>query len=199
MGFMMRPVAFACAAIAGVSLSAVLWSSSAAAQDADAAIAATLDCRSISKPGPRLDCFDKAVKELAAVRPAAPTASEIGAGPASAPRIIAAPRPNAAPLSPEEAEAAFGAEKVESLRREREAQLPKRIASPVKSFEREPGGSAVFRLENGQVWRQVDADNTPLNLRKGRSYSLVIKRGIMGSYMATVPELKRYVRVERIE
>ena len=40
------------------------------------------------------------------------------------------------------------------------------ISSPVLEFAKTARGKAVFILENGQVWRQLDSDGTVVAIRR---------------------------------
>jgi len=54
----------------------------------------------------------------------------------------------------------------------------------------------VFRLENGQVWRQADSDRLAY---AADSPLVTIRRGAFGTYRLTVEGLNRSTRVRRIE
>jgi hypothetical protein len=59
-------------------------------------------------------------------------------------------------------------------------------------------GSAVFRLENGQVWRSIDPDSSlrGVNLTNPK---VTIERGIFGVWRLKVEGYNTAVKVERIE
>ena len=56
-------------------------------------------------------------------------------------------------------------------------------------------GDTVFRLENGQVWQQIESDRMSW---KAANPMITIQRGFMGSYQLSVEGVNRRVRVKRI-
>lgn len=157
------------------------------AQDALAEIAR---CADITDAAERLKCFDAAVPRvkgaLAAPAPAAPAKSWLDwfgfsrpkPAPSTKPEDFGKPAPEPAP-APEELN---------------------EIASPVLEFARTPRGKALFVLENGQVWRQIDSDSTVvLDPERGRQLKVKIERGFLDSYNLTIEGRNIMIKVNRIK
>jgi hypothetical protein len=73
------------------------------------------------------------------------------------------------------------------------------ITSPVLEFARTPRGKAVFILENGQVWRQIDSDTTVVHdPDRGGAMKVKIERGFLSSYNLTIDGRNILVKVNRI-
>jgi hypothetical protein len=91
-------------------------------------------------------------------------------------------------------EAQFGAEKLEKP--DEVENSPKEIESRILGDFRGWKGRTVFRLENGQVWRQTDKKSYYL-VRKDPE--VVIRKGALGSYFLSVKGERRRCKVERIK
>ena len=61
--------------------------------------------------------------------------------------------------------------------------------------------TALHQIENGQVWRQLDSDDKIVRFPRSaeRLYTAKVKRSTFGNYLLTVNELRRTIRVRRIE
>ncbi|MFO7724246.1 MAG: hypothetical protein R6V45_01750 [Oceanipulchritudo sp.] len=57
-------------------------------------------------------------------------------------------------------------------------------------------GDTVFRLDNGQVWKQVQPDSFYINAENPK---VTIKRALFGSYLLSVEGYGASVRVRRVE
>ena len=67
-------------------------------------------------------------------------------------------------------------------------------------FARTPRGKALFVLENGQVWRQIDSDQTVvLDPERGRAMKVKIESGFLDSYNLTIDGRNILVKVNRIK
>ncbi|MFN7572289.1 MAG: hypothetical protein ACK5TK_12680 [Betaproteobacteria bacterium] len=73
------------------------------------------------------------------------------------------------------------------------------ISATVVEFARTPRGKALFILDNGQVWRQLDADSTDLYYPPGRSLKATIERGALGSYNLSVEGRNASLKVIRLK
>jgi hypothetical protein len=187
-----------CFAIAVVA--AVLATPGAAAQS-DAVIADELVlCMQHEEDAARLACFDRLARRATAALEAgtslgAPTSAVVpGAaaspGAAQPPASAAAPPAGPAAASPE---AEFGLEKARAREAERQVDS---IRSRVPGLFLGWTGDTVFRLENGQVWQQVESGSFGVRLEDPE---VEISRGWFGGYFLAVEGLNRRVRVERIE
>jgi hypothetical protein len=74
------------------------------------------------------------------------------------------------------------------------------ITATVLEFARTVRGKSVFILENGQVWRQLDADGTDLpDPSPGTTMKVTIETGALGSYNLTVEGTNRTIKVTRLK
>jgi hypothetical protein len=74
------------------------------------------------------------------------------------------------------------------------------VAATVRELSKTVRGRAVFALDNGQVWRQLDSDdvNVP-DPAPGSVVKVTIARGAMGSYTLTMEGRNGLIRVRRVE
>ena len=74
------------------------------------------------------------------------------------------------------------------------------ITSTVIEFALTPRGKALFVLENGQVWRQLDADDTRvLEPDPGRPMKVTIEIGFMESYNLLIEGRRGLIKVRRLK
>src|SRR5215472_669391 len=74
------------------------------------------------------------------------------------------------------------------------------ITSTVLEFAKTPFGKAVFILDNGQVWRQLDADSSNvLEPRAGTKMKVTIEVGVFGSYNLSVEGRNGIIKVTRLK
>jgi len=166
-------VAFAClglAAVRGVAQTTV-------------ELAALERCASITSDAARLACYD-AVTDVARgmAAPAAPPAASAASTGESA-RAEAAASPGVE---------AFGVEQVEDRAVEMLDEIHSRLVGEFSGWR----GNTVFRLENGQVWRQ--SDNGRLVFQADAPL-VTIRRGAFGTYRLSVEGVNSAVRVRRVE
>jgi hypothetical protein len=159
----------------------------ARADPARDALAEVARCADIADAADRLKCFDAAMARvksaLASPAPEAPTKSLLewfgfsrSPTPVTKPQDFGKPPPEAAPEELNE------------------------IASPVLEFAKTARGKAVFILENGQVWRQLDSDTTAvLDPQRGTKMAVKIERGFLGSYNLTIDGRNILVKVSRLK
>ena len=97
----------------------------------------------------------------------------------------------------------------------KEAQVPKavdfgkpvvRVAEPpqllatVRELSRTVRGRALFVLDNGQVWRQIDADDTNvLEPAPGKALKVTIQHGLLDSYNMVIEGRNGLIKVRRVE
>ena len=70
--------------------------------------------------------------------------------------------------------------------------LTTRLAGPFTGWD----GDTVFRLENGQLWQQIDSSYL---YSRAESPRVTIRRAAFGSYLLQVEGIGRTVRVRRLE
>ena len=170
-----------------------------------------LDCAGITADIERLRCFDALGSVVAAARaetqaatPAAPpAASQAAVAPQSA--AAAAPQANSASASVLQTSPGVGAERDFGLTgaqlEERDGQdgvdAVEEIESRVAEVLSSRSGKHSYRLENGQLWRQVESTSLP-QIKAGET--MVIRRAAFGSYLASGRQSGRPpVRVRRQE
>ena len=74
------------------------------------------------------------------------------------------------------------------------------ITATVRELSKTVRGRALFVLDNGQVWRQLDADDAQVaEPATGGAMKVTIARGFLGNYNLTIEGHKGLVRVRRIE
>jgi hypothetical protein len=174
----------ACAALAGAASA-----QSAADEASDAAVA----CLDIEDAAARLACLEGAARAIKATRVRPETAEETAAANAAKAPVVAAEGATEEEL--------FGAEALDTVKKEKREKAKKfALNAKVVEFRVNRFGDVTAVLENGQVWRQLEGDSARLP-RPGadKLYTVRIKRGAVGSYVMTVNEMKRAVRVRRIK
>jgi len=192
-----------------VVLTALFANADASAQETeDAAIDKAIACRDIAEPLERLACLDAAAETLAVTRiireeeiatKAREEKENFGLAKKDAePKETPAPTAQVAEITetPDE----FGSEGIRKDRKERDKGKLKSIESKIAEIRINQFGKVTLTLENGQIWRQLSSDNKTVHFSKNdRLYTAKVKRSLMGNYMLTVNELKRTIRVRRVE
>lgn len=116
---------------------------------------------------------------------------------------VAATSSNAEPPStPEAAPDGIGAEQVVARNMTREEQLASlESASGLKvaRYGEVPYQRLVVHLENGQVWRQIQGDDQYFRVDLKRNQTVDINETSMGGYKLRLNEMRRTIRVERVE
>ena len=147
------------------------------------------DCVAVDDDAERLACYDRVTKAArrderpaAPAAPAAPPAAEA----AEAPAVQATPAPAPSPTETgdfgfENRKTATGAQQIES-----------RYDDSFTGW----SGKTLFRLENGQVWKQ--AQNGRVSYRAERPV-ITVKRAAFGSFRLHVEGLNRSIRVKRVK
>jgi len=74
------------------------------------------------------------------------------------------------------------------------------VAASVREMSKTVRGRALFVLDNGQVWRQLEGDDAQvLEPSPGTVMKVTIARGAFGSYNLTIEGRNGLVRVRRLE
>jgi hypothetical protein len=74
------------------------------------------------------------------------------------------------------------------------------ITVGVLEFAKTPYGKAVFILDNGQVWRQLDADSTNvLPAPPGTKMKVTVEVGFFGGYNLTIEGRNGLIKVTRLK
>ena len=164
-------------------------------------------CATIERAAERLDCFEALAARgnaLSAVD-AQPAIEERGQSERAEPEqeVTADPDRSAGTLSvqPPDADldrlANAGVEQLSDTRREEVRQEQSDISAEVTDVSEGPRGNLYFHLENGQIWRQIEARYVPLPANA--PFSVEISQGILGEYRLRVEGEGRLVRVRRVQ
>jgi hypothetical protein len=154
-----------------------------------------LACRDIADAQARLACFDREAAALAAptrvAEPPPPPAPPAAPAAAVRPAIAAAPAvtppaaPTAAPLNSEQQfglpERAVAAKEVAAGTRASDVPA---IEARLVSVAAAPDGRMIFTLDNGQAWRQLQAEG---DLLAKPGDAVVVSRALLGSFWMRVP------------
>jgi len=76
----------------------------------------------------------------------------------------------------------------------------KEITAVVIEFAKTARGKAIFILDNGQVWRQLDADGTEVPYAPaGKQMKVTVETGFLGSYNLTIDGRNGLIKVTRLK
>ena len=150
-------------------------------------------CLSISGTLQRLACYD-AVAHGAGL--SAPARAPVYV-PTPAPSYAPAPAYAAPPVTASAAPNAFGAERLPQTASAAPRQA-NRIVADIVQFGLDLRGRFTLTLSNGQVWRQIEGDDSRTKPRKA-AHSVTIERAILGSYALTFNDSNRLYKVTRVQ
>ena len=142
---------------------------------------ATIDhCKQTSSDADRIACLEAALlgKQTPVPEPAPETAAQ-----------------NPAPQG-------IGADQVIARNETREEQLEKLekvTGLIVAGYEVVPYEKLEVTLENGQVWRQIKGDTQKVRVDLQRNQTVNIEESSLGGYKMHLNEMRRTIRVERIQ
>jgi hypothetical protein len=75
-----------------------------------------------------------------------------------------------------------------------------KVTAGLREFARTGRGSAVFVLDNGQTWRQVESDTTVVREpAAGEAVNVTIERGIFDTYNLSLSGWSGMVKVRRLQ
>jgi hypothetical protein len=141
------------------------------------------DCGLLADDQERLACYDAAFAPDSTDEAPAPRSDNARGTPVQTEEDSTVETPDVAD---------FGVEQVE----QRIDRLEARLVGDFTGWT----GSTVFRLDNGQVWRQTKNYIPDFKPREPLSQpKITISRGLMGSYNLSVEGVKRIVQVKRIK
>lgn len=165
------------------------------------------NCPQIAGDKERLACFDREFALLAQRKRAVAAAPEAGSGPSAAntvghgPSEPAAAAKPAAPskqapgeLTPEQA-VGLPPGKILKLQKSPTGTEIKALDARIEKVSVNSAGRGVFRLDNGQVWQQVESD-PQFKVHPGESVHL--SKALLGSFFMSASK-KMSTRVSRIE
>ena len=143
-------------------------------------------CAAIERAIERLDCF-----ETLTARGTVPVPAE------AEPEQAAETPPEQTPDTSQDRLENVGVEQLPDNRREERSREPDDIGATVTEVSEGPRGNLLFHLENGQVWRQIEARYVPLPANA--PFSVRISRGLFGEYRLRVDGEGRLVRIRRVQ
>jgi hypothetical protein len=77
---------------------------------------------------------------------------------------------------------------------------PAQIVAHVRQVSKTVRGRAIFELDNGQVWRQIDSDDSDIREpAPGAMLKVTIEHGLLDSYNLTIEGRNGLVKVRRIQ
>jgi hypothetical protein len=173
--------------IPALALAAMLAPTLAHADAAHDALIEFAKCANIADATARLKCFDAAVP---AARNALGSAAEKAKEQASSVEQFGFARPPKPVLKPED----FGKPPMPP----EEPKEITEITSTALEFAKTPYGRMLLVLDNGQVWRQLDADSTEVR-DVARGTKITIERGFLGSYNLTIEGRNGLIKVTRLK
>jgi len=154
-----------------------------------------LSCQQIANEEQRLSCFDQIVTQLAA-QPVVTVVPEVPAAPEAAitrvveSTVIAASTRTETPvLNKQQLTDKFG------IKKPNPKEIIEEISSKVIAVELDLRKKLLITLENGQQWRQIDADHLQVNVGD----VCIVKRGAIGSFLLGLEGAKKRIRVRRVE
>jgi hypothetical protein len=175
---------------AGVAITIALGTP-AAAQDASDAVAR---CAALADQDAEIACLRAALQGRATPEQAVP-----------APPAQVQPPARPAPLASATPPSGLGAEQVAPPEpapgAEREGPPRERIAAAVTDHRTDVRGHLVVQLDNGQIWRQVEIDGSPIRLGSGSrpgAVAVEITPSGFGGYRMDIPEIGRRIAVSRL-
>jgi hypothetical protein len=138
-------------------------------------------CRQTSSDADRIACLEAALLAREPVPPAAPQA--------------------ASQATPQEA-AGIGAEQViarSQTRAEKREALAGESGLAVSQYEVIPYEGLLITLETGQVWRQIKGDTQSVRVNLEKNQTVDISESALGGYKLRLNEMRRSIRVERVQ
>lgn len=143
-------------------------------------------CATIANAAERLFCFDSLAAQMSSPGSAGDRAMTSQTASPAAARETARPVPPRAEQEHDD----FGLEMQQA--RDSADQIESRYDGFFKGWD----GATVFRLENGQVWKQSESGRLSL---KAERPMITIKRGWFGAYYLNVEGANKSIRVKRIK
>jgi hypothetical protein len=177
------------------ALTAALLLAAATSARADAARDAldeVAKCAAIADAAARLACYDAAAPKVKSALTAPPAQAQAQEKEKSFLEWFGFGKPKAPVTKPEE----FGKPPPET----KEPGELTQISATVVELAKTARGKALFLLDNGQVWRQLDADSTEVLFPDaGKTLKVTIEIGFLGSYNLTIEGRNGLIKVTRLK
>ena len=141
-------------------------------------------------------CLEDALRASGAASAAAGPAAK--AAPTVAAPVAAASVSGTAAAATSPHPTGLGAEQAKARQRAPDA-APEQVAVRIVSVKYNAAGLGVFRLSDGQVWRETVATPARHQLDAGREYAARIERGKVGGYRLYIDGVKWMFKVERLQ
>jgi hypothetical protein len=174
----------------------VCFAGAAGASPARDAMTAVAKCAEIAGTDERLQCFDAAAAGVRTVLANADAAArkqeEEGGG------VLAwfGFTQDGPPVTKAED---FGIAPAKNTRPDAPKEITE-IAASVQEVAKTPLGKSIFILDNGQIWRQLDGDQTEVQHRASSGpMNVRIEKAFMGSYSLFIEGTKKMVKVRRLK
>jgi hypothetical protein len=192
---------------AATLIAAAFLTSPALADERSDAAAEILSCGSVKGDKARLKCFEKAAPAL---REAFPEAAAIAEARAEEARLAAKEEAKedfglpAAVANADEPfeEKEFGAENLPKSARaddEDDGDVDS-IEANVTEIGHSLNGKIIVFLDNGQIWRQIDADTSSPYIRKNiEGMTATVKRGVLSSYVVRLSGTRDAFKARRVK
>ena len=148
------------------------------------ALAEIARCALIGDSSERLKCFDAAAlrtQDAPAAQKATEARGRVGGFGISLPHVVTRVEDFGKPPPPPEIT---------------------QITATVIELARTVRGRSIFTLDNGQVWRQIDGDDTDVqDLEPGKTMKVAIEMGLrlLGNYNLTIEGQNALIRVRRVK
>jgi hypothetical protein len=143
-----------------------------------------MHCLTFTGAVERLSCYDRLAHGAASGALGAPVGPVSGPPPS---RIVAAPSP---PATQE-----LGREE---LRGSTPTPGADKLTAEIVNFQKGPDGRFTISLNNGEIWTQVAGDTTSAQYHAGRTHSVTISRGTLGSYDLRFNDRNASFKVQRL-
>lgn len=150
-------------------------------------------CSLMNESEARLTCFDEMAKSVSASKgTAAGSTPSQHSMPASVPPAVVQEKAAITPPTPTVAEQ-FGFENKQKAAAKKETD---RLYVDVTSIKKDRLGMLTIYLSNNQIWKQIGTNRYFYKEAQGKAY---LERGSMNSFFFSQDEIKRRIRVKRLQ
>ncbi|HET6563821.1 MAG TPA: hypothetical protein VFG52_00295 [Xanthomonadales bacterium] len=98
-----------------------------------------------------------------------------------------------------EASTVLGSEQVIQKKRASGEITEQPVAVQIVAIQYNSAGQGVFKLDNGQIWRETEVTPRHMRLDPGDPYQATLERGTIGGYRMQVEGVRRMLKVERLK
>ncbi len=104
-----------------------------------------------------------------------------------------------APVAASESSSVLGSEQVQQQKRASGEAPDQQVTVRIIAVRYDSAGLGVFKLDNGQIWRETEDIPEHMRLDPGRQYQATLGRGTLGGYRMQVEGLRRMLKVKRLK